>query len=125
MPYQEPDETDPLLLVGVELPAGADSSRESARVFAEEFARMGFGEEELMALFRNPFYAGPHQAWRALGEEGVRELARQAALAWGGVRFRDVDPAGEDGIIPLPVLEAAREEPAREEPGDGPRRNHG
>ncbi|HYG60759.1 MAG TPA: hypothetical protein VD902_22005 [Symbiobacteriaceae bacterium] len=49
-----------------------------AECFAEEFARMGYSEEALMALFRNPFYCGPHAAYREFGEEWVRRLVRQS-----------------------------------------------
>ena len=41
MPYNEPDPTDPNMLVSVELSATADTTEEMAYVFAEEFARMG------------------------------------------------------------------------------------
>jgi len=40
MPFQDPDPTDPNMLVGVVLPADAEATREMAYVFAEEFARM-------------------------------------------------------------------------------------
>jgi hypothetical protein len=95
MPFDEADETDPLELVGVELPADEAAMIEQATVFAEEFARMGFSEEKLMQLFKNPFYAGAHGAYRALGEEKVRELVQASARIWGGIRFHDsiADPA--------------------------------
>ena len=41
MPYDDPDPTDPTLLVGVQLPADPAADLEMAYVFAEEFARMG------------------------------------------------------------------------------------
>jgi hypothetical protein len=104
MPYDEADETDPMMLIGVELPGDESSSLESCRVFAEEFARLGFGEEKLMDLFRNPFYAGPHNAYLALGEERVQAIARECAAIWGAVRFHDSDLDPETGLRSLPVL---------------------
>ena len=77
----EPD--DPMALVGVEVPAEPAALREMAYVFAEEFARLGFDEGRLCRLFRNPFYAGPHQAYRALGEAAVADIARECVGAWG------------------------------------------
>jgi len=47
MPYDEPDLTDPQELVGVVLPADTEASREMAYVFAEEFARLGYGRDEV------------------------------------------------------------------------------
>jgi len=104
MPYDEPDETDPMMLIGVELPADESSYLASCRVFAEEFARMGFGEEKLMELFRNAFYAGPHRAFVALGEHKVREVVREEVGLWGRVRYRDRDTDPESGLRSLPVL---------------------
>ena len=108
MPYDEADETDPMLLVGVELPADASAALDTVRVFAEEYARMGFDEEKLMGLFQNPFYAGAHQAYLELGEEKVRAIVREHVSLWGSVRFRerDVDPAS--GLTLLPVLDPPR-----------------
>jgi hypothetical protein len=117
MPYDEPDATDPMLLVGVELLADAGASLETARVFAEEFARMGFGEESLLDLFRNPFYAGAHQAYLALGEAKVREVVRENVGVWGSIRVRDQDVDAETGVTLLTVLEAAPSDAAT-------RRNH-
>ncbi len=108
MPYDEPDETDPMVLIGVELPADGSTSEESCRVLAEEFARMGIGEERLMELFRNPFYAGPHHAFRVLGEDRVRAIVHEYVEVWGRVRFRDRDIEPETGLVSLPVLDGSR-----------------
>ena len=98
MPYDEPDATDPLHLVGVELPADEDAHRIAASVFAEEFARMGFDEARIMFLFESPFYAGAHRAYRTLGHETVRALVREQSEFWGHVRFRDEQPRGQDQV---------------------------
>jgi hypothetical protein len=83
MPYDEPDPTDPNILVGVILPADRDAVREMAYVFAEEFARMGFDEQQLLSIFKSPFYAGAHQAYRTLGEGAVREIVTECTRIWG------------------------------------------
>jgi hypothetical protein len=84
-----------MLLVGVALPAGRAAQVEMVRVFAEEYARMGFDEERILGLFRRPFYAGAHNALRALGEEAVRALVSEAAAPWRGLRVVDrVAPEG-------------------------------
>jgi hypothetical protein len=108
MPYDEPDETDPMMLVGVELPADELASLERAIVFAEEFARMGFGEEKLLGMFRNPFYAGAHQAYLALGEKKVAEIVRENVHFWGAIRFREREYDPATGMTLLPVLEERR-----------------
>ena len=83
MPYDDPDPTDPTVLVGVECPASPEAVREMAWVFAEEFARMGFDERRILRLFRTPFYAGAHRAFRALGETEVAAIIGQCVAAWG------------------------------------------
>ncbi len=91
MPYQEPDQTDPMMLVGTEVPTHGDTSRDTIAVLAEEYARLGFDEQALMQLFRNPFYAGAHRAYQALGEEAVCNIVREQLEFWGRARVRVVD----------------------------------
>ena len=75
MPMREADSQDPMELVGVRLPVADQSSLESmADCFAEEFIRLGHSEKEVLALFEDPFYAGPHQAYCSLGEARIREM---------------------------------------------------
>lgn len=112
MPHQEADETDPMLLVGVELPADPTAAREAVQVIAEEYARMGFSEDQLLALFASPFHGGAHQACRDLGEDATRAIVREQTAFWGHVRFRDRDTDPETRMTLLNVLEP----PRREEP---------
>ncbi len=75
MPMREPGPEDPMELVGVRLPVNDDTAlREMAECFAEEFIRLGHGVEAVLALFKNPLYAGPHEAYRNLGEERICEM---------------------------------------------------
>ena len=83
MPYQDPDPTDPTMLIGVEAPAGPASDTEMAYVFAEEFARMGMDAAEILELFGSPFYAGAHQAYRALGDAAVRTVVDECVAVSG------------------------------------------
>ena len=111
MPYDEADETDPTILVGVELPADRSSWRETARVVAEEFARIGFSEERLMEIFRDPFYTGAHQAYAVLGEAAILEIVRSSAAPWKGIVFHDRDADPDTGLRLLPVLETREKNP--------------
>ncbi len=75
MPMREADSQDPMELVGVRLPVADSGALESmAECFAEEFIRLGHSEEEVLALFEDPFYAGPHRAYCSLGEARIREM---------------------------------------------------
>src|SRR5574341_1117000 len=87
MPYKDPDPADPNMLVGVMLPADAEATRDMAYVFAEEFARLGYTREQLLWLFRNPFYGGAHGAYRALGENETLSIIDECLNAWGQAKF--------------------------------------
>ena len=92
MPHDDPDPQDPMLLVGVELPGDEASQVEMVYGFAEEFARMGFDQEHILGLFRTPFYAGAHGAWRELGEAKVASIVGETLAVWGRVRLVDREP---------------------------------
>jgi len=98
MPYDDPDPTDPNVLVGVSLPGDEESTREMAVALAEEFAALGFDGERLMNLFRRPHYAGAHRAYRLLGEEEIRRILRESLAVWGSYRVvvRDKEEGGLD-----------------------------
>ncbi len=62
-------------LMGIGVPLGDESGLEHmATCFAEEFARMGYSYGGLLAVFRNPFYQGPHLAYQRKGEAWIREM---------------------------------------------------
>ncbi len=83
MPLHEPDDTDPMELVGVRLPAASDeSTRTMAECFVEEFARLGYDQHAILELFRNPEYAAAHDALRVLGETHIAELAEAYSRAF-------------------------------------------
>ena len=107
MPYDDPDPEDPNVLVGVALPADRAAIREMAYTFAEGFAGLGFDERKLMALFRQPFYAGAHQALQALGEPEIERIVRESLRVWGGYRVVVKDAAeerDERGAGPIRIL---------------------
>lgn len=83
MPKDESDPDDPMGLIGVVVPASPGALDEMALVFAEEFLRMGYSPEEVLGIFRNPFYRGPNQVYTLRGEEGVCKIIEEASRKWG------------------------------------------
>ena len=81
-------------LVGVMLPGDAGTMREMAEVFADEFSRLGMPAEQILGLFRNPFYGGAHAALVSLGEAPVRAIIAQAVRRWPTVRIVDSPTPG-------------------------------
>ena len=98
MPYKDPDPTDPNMLVGVMLPADGEATRDMAYVFAEEFARLGYSREQLLWLFKNPFYGGAHGAYQALGESETLSIIDKCLNVWGNFRVtvQDVQTVQND-----------------------------
>ena len=91
MPFRDPDPTDPNMLVGVVLPADAEATRDMAYVFAEEFVRLGYDREQLLRLFKNPFYGGAHGVYRALGESETLSIIDECLNVWGQAKFSILD----------------------------------
>ena len=91
MPLDDPAPTDPMELVGVELPGDAKSMRDMAYAFSEEFSRMGYSEGKLLSVFRLPFYRAAHEAYKTLGEEAIQQIIRECVQVWGSGRLVDRD----------------------------------
>ena len=70
------EEDDPFAFVPAtaEAEVGRDHLREMALAFIDEFRRMGWTDERILAMFRNPFYRGPHLVYASRGEPYVRRL---------------------------------------------------
>lgn len=119
MPYKDPDPSDPNMLVGVMLPADAEATRDMAYVFAEEFARMGYSREQLLSLFKNPFYGGAHGAYRSLGESEIMRIIDECLNVWGSVKFSILDSAlSSNGELDNPSPQSRLENP-KSKTGEG------
>lgn len=83
MPKDEFDFEDPFELNGMALLTHEDTSTEMAECFIEEFMRMGYGPQQLLALFRNPHYLGPNLVHEKRGEPFLRDLIVEVFARWG------------------------------------------
>ena len=72
---------DPLELVSVAVPGG-DSSY-MAECLVEEYMLLGWSDDQLRSLFRNPFFQLPHQIHQARGDAYVCSLIREVRTNWG------------------------------------------
>jgi len=72
MAPKEFEDDDPMELVQMFLPEGDPEAM--AECFVEEFIWLGYGSQQLLDLFRNPFYAGAHAIYRRQGEAYVLGL---------------------------------------------------
>ncbi len=79
----EPD--DPMGLVGVGIPEGEPDLM--AKCFVEEYVRLGMSDAQLLAIFKNPFFAGAYALYRARGEEHLKSVIERVREQWGRPRF--------------------------------------
>jgi hypothetical protein len=68
MAQKDFEQDDPMELVGTVLDnAGEQAMEEMGRTFVEELARMKWPREDIITVFMDPFYRGPHTVYRSKG----------------------------------------------------------
>lgn len=83
MARKEYEEDDPVEMIGVQLSNQSEEQlRDMALCFAEEFVREGWDEEQLLKMFQNPLYQGPHLAWKQKGDDFVKSVIDEAIGMW-------------------------------------------
>ncbi len=83
MADKEYEADDPLEMRGVQIPSQSEAQlRDMALCFAEEFIREGWSQDDLFKMFQNPFYQGPHLAWKQKGDAFVVGVIEEAAKIW-------------------------------------------
>ncbi len=108
MPKDEFDFEDPFELNGMAFLSHEDTTNDMAETFIEEFMRMGYNHQQLLALFRNPHYIGPNMAFEKLGEPFIRDLIADVFARWGKV-VTWPDPGSsrrEEAQTPSTVIES-------------------
>jgi hypothetical protein len=55
---------------------------------------LGHGRDEILNLFRSPFYGGAHAAYTALGEPAIGRIVDESLAVWGTLRWT-VQDAGD------------------------------
>ena len=83
MPKDEFDFDDPMELNGIALPADEDTTDAMTECFIEEFMRLGYDHQRLLALFRNRHYVGMNMVLQNRGEEYVKRRIHEVFAQWG------------------------------------------
>ena len=83
MPKDEFDPDDPMELTGVGLVTDEDTTDLMAECFIEEFMRLGYAPDTILALFRDPHYLGVNMVLERRGEPYVRDLIARTFTLWG------------------------------------------
>ncbi len=92
----EPD--DPMDLHAFEVPGDSELM---LRMLVEEYARMGWGLEALMSLFRDPFYHSAHGLWLRYGEEELRRRVAAMLARTGVIRVRTVAAPPAEQLVQI------------------------
>ena len=79
---KEPEQEDPMELMGMIAPGDADSDERQAEATIQEFVLMGFTDDGLLSLFRDPHYQATHRILKTKGEVYVREMIARERAAW-------------------------------------------
>ncbi|HUE69816.1 MAG TPA: hypothetical protein VMP01_02910 [Pirellulaceae bacterium] len=95
---------DPLNLHAVEVDGDPQIM---LQMLVEDYARMGFGLEELMNLCRQPFYVGLHGLWLRYGEEALRQRLSGILSRCGVFRtvVREAPPVAALSGVPRDLLQ--------------------
>lgn len=78
---KDAESDDPFELNGINAPGDKEFM---ARTLAEEYARLGYGKDRLMAIFKNEFYQSAHNIYQELGEETVESIVDEVLEPRGG-----------------------------------------
>ncbi len=76
---KEFDADDPMALVPavMDVPMDEASYRQMAETFVEEYMLLGYSDEKIVGLFRNPFYRATHEILKTKGEAYVMDLIEE------------------------------------------------
>ena len=79
---------DPLEMQAFEVPGDTDLM---VRLLVEEYARIGWGLEEILHLARDPNYRAFHGLWQLYGEEALRHRVRDILSQCGVIRVKETE----------------------------------
>lgn len=110
------EQDDPMALCATAIPGDPAIMLEC---LVMEYARLGWGSEQILALFRDPFYPTLYQLWRTWGEADVRTRLADVLQRTGVFRVREVlhdEPAPPDPeLVQLGMPMARSSRPERSE----------
>lgn len=84
---KEFEDDDPMELQAISFPEGDLEAQ--AIAFIEEFLSMGMPRENVLEIFRNPFYLGSYRLLMKLGDERIQNLINESDV--GVFRARVVE----------------------------------
>ena len=58
----------------LDIPANDQFYDRMARTFVEEYAMMGWSDDQILQLFRDPFYQGTYDIFKKMGEVFVKNI---------------------------------------------------
>jgi hypothetical protein len=83
MPKDEIDPEDPMEPIAVELASEEDTLAPMAECFIEEFMMMGYDQKQILGMFMDATYVGPHMVLKECGGEFIEKLIAETFRKWG------------------------------------------
>lgn len=78
MAQKEFEEDDPMELAGMVVPLDGEKGRQAEEsmigCFIEEYLMLGYDQEKIVELFRDPFYQATHAVYLTRGENHIRQM---------------------------------------------------
>jgi hypothetical protein len=110
----EPD--DPMTLQATPVPGDPEVM---LRCVVQEFAWLGWDAEQILGLFRDPFYPVLHDLRSLYGESGIRERIAELLRQTGVFHFQtsvreEPEPAAEPELIQLGLPASRAQDTERE-----------
>jgi hypothetical protein len=89
---------DPLSLHGFEVEGDVELM---LRMLVEEYARLGWGTDDIMRVSTDPFYVAFHGLIRRYGEAGLRSRVEAVLRRVGVTRVRVVEAPAPESLVQL------------------------
>lgn len=90
---------DPMEMFAMEIPGDPNFM---LQLLVEEYARMGWGLEDLMRLAQDPNYSSFHGLFQRFGEEKLRERMSTILSRCGVIRATSYEaPAAPQGLVQI------------------------
>ncbi|MBI2119199.1 MAG: hypothetical protein HYT97_06190 [Elusimicrobia bacterium] len=88
MEKKEFEQDDPMSLTGMVLPLskeeGLKAEETMVSCFIEEYFCMGFSAQQILEIFKDPFYQAPYEIFQTRGELYVQKMVYKVLNGEGG-----------------------------------------
>lgn len=89
MDQKEFEQDDPMSLTGMVFPLSKEQGLKAEETMVscliEEYLCMGFSPEQILGIFKDPFYQAPYHVYGTRGENYIQEMIHKVCDSEGGM----------------------------------------